>query len=228
MSTSYSVHVDIATFKQMFVAQNSNLMRVAGVILAVVGGLGSALLVSMGGLFELPEVTLGLLALFAFGLLFAVHPVMSLSGRKGVVQSWFSRHGEAQASMLPLSALSCDYQVSIEDYGFVETSSSTVNRFPWFVLSGKTAKVPGGVCFLRDKGKDGSAIYNLIGINWAFRNEDVNGVLFVPSDAATPELLQLISSRVRESRATYGGRKGAERAKHDEGLAEWMLGPKTA
>lgn len=228
MSTSYSVHVDLGTFKQMFVAQNSNLQRVAGIILAVLGGLGLVLMVSGGDFFKMPEVTLVLLALFVLGLAASIHPVMSLSGRKGVVQDWFSRHGEANAAMLPLTELSGDYQVSIEDYGFVETSATTVNRIPWFVLSGKTAKVPSGVCFLRDSGKNSSVIYNLIGINWAFRNEDVNGLLFIPSEVATPEFLQLISSKVQESRTAYGGRKGAEKAKHDEGLTEWMLGPKTA
>ena len=55
----------------------------------------------------------------------------------------------------------------------------------------------------------------------------MNGLLFVPNDAATPELLQTITSRIKESRSTYTGRAGRERAKHDEGLAEWILGPKS-
>ena len=224
---TYAVHMNCNGFKSLFVAQNGKLQRVAGVFLAVVGALVLLPLASLGYLFKDLGLTLLFLALMVFGIVFAVRPQMALAGRKGVVYNWFSKHGCTNASAMPLSSLECDYRVSIEDYGYVESSASPTNRIPWFVLSGKTAKVPGGVCFLKDQGKDGSVIYNAIGINWAFRNEDMNGLLFVPNDAATPELLQTIASCIKESRSTYTGRAGRERAKHDEGLAEWILGSKS-
>lgn len=225
MGVEYSVRMGIDGFRALFLAQNSRVQRAAGIVLAVIFGLFLVLLALLGALLDDPLVTLAFAAAMALGVAFAVHPVMLLSGRQGVVRGWFARHGAADAKTARLDSLVADYRVSLEDYGFVESSATATSRIPWFVLSGKVAEVPGGVCFLKDQGKDGSVVYNAIGVNWAFRNEDVNGSLFVPADIATPGLVRDVSARVKASRSSYAGRKGAERARHDEGLAEWVLGP---
>lgn len=228
--TEFDVHVDLPQFRSIFIAQNGNLQRLAGAILVVICGLilAGLLWLATQGAFESflegLELSLLFIVLFVFGLFVLIHPVIALSGRKALVEDWFARHGSDLSKAQGLSDLVADYHVSVQDYGFVETSGDTTNRVPWFLLSGKNTKVSGGHYFLKDNGADNSALYNLIGINWAFRKEDVAGSLFIPESTASEELISDIRKKISASRALYAGRSGAKRIKTDTGLADWMLG----
>ena len=72
------------------------------------------------------------------------------------------------------------------------------------------------------KGKEASLAYNLMGINWAFRDEDASGVLFLPRELVeeNPGLVDEASSAIKDARRRYLGR--GKRAIVDKQLASWL------
>lgn len=225
-SFTYHVHLDINDFKELFVAQQGQLQRVSGIILATISLLIIFLLVAIGSLADdlLFVVLLGLLAIL--GIAFAVHPVMLLSGRSEVVRSWFESHGARNATSASLDELVADYDVEITDYGFIERVGFSGRRVPWFALTGKSSAGQRATYFMVDNGKESSVLYNMVGVNWMFRDESVAGVLVVPNDvlAANPGLTDKIRANVSASRSRYRGVGGRKAIESDAGLRDWALG----
>ena len=121
-------------------------------------------------------------------------------------------------------SLGLDFDVSLEELGFCERSASAVLHTPWFALDARPVVGDRGAYFVLAKGKEASVAYNLIGINWAFRDEDVSGVLFLPNEVIEKNLglVEGVRSSIRDARARYLG-KGVQAAA-DGRVAAWMRG----
>lgn len=143
---------------------------------------------------------------------FMRRPPAALSTRRPVVDEWFTHHGARDVSAISLDELSCTYRVTLGEHGFTESMADGSSRnVPWFTLKDKPVSGDDGIYFFRDGGLDDSALYNAIGINWAFRDEGVVGTLFVPSSVAgaNANLVRSIRTVIQESRTRYQNGKGA-------------------
>lgn len=180
-SVTYSVRMDLDGFRDLFRAQQLRYMRKLFVgCAALFGLLGAALLVS-GLTAPQPGALLYALLLIAAAVacaLAARRPPVALATRQGPVRRWFSQHGARDAATPELDNLAASYEVSLEKFGFCERSVSAVLHTPWFALDERPVAGDKGTYFVLAKGKEASVAYNLIGINWAFRDEDVSGVLY--------------------------------------------------
>lgn len=224
---TYSVRMDLDGFRDLFRAQQLRYMRKLFVGCAVSFGLlGAALLVS--GLAALrPDALPYALLLIAAAVACAIaarRPPVALATRQGPVRRWFSQHGARDAAIPELGSLVASYDVSLEELGFCERSASAVLHTPWFALDARPVVGDRGAYFVLAKGKEASVAYNLIGINWAFRDEDVSGVLFLPNEVIEKNLglVEGVRSSIRDARARYLG-KGAQAAA-DGRVAAWMRG----
>ena len=209
---SYDVHMDSDGFKDLFRASLGRLMR-RWLIVALVLLIGflpiAILMVSMDPSGSWP-LLVGDLALAECCIAFMRRPPVALSTRRSVVDEWFMYHGVRNVSAIPLNGLSCSYRVTLGEHGFTESMADGSRNVPWLALTDKPARGDDGIYFFRDGGLNSSALYNLIGINWAFRDEGVVSTLFVPNSVvdANPDLVPSIRTVIRESYARYQGGKG--------------------
>ena len=226
-SVAYSVRMDLDGFRDLFRAQQLRYMRKLFVGCAVLFGLLGAVMLVSGLTAPQPDALLYALLLIAAAVasaLAARRPPVVLATRQGPVRRWFSQHGASDAATPELDNLAASYEVSLEKFGFCERSVSAVLHTPWFALDERPVAGDKGTYFVLAKGKEASVAYNLIGINWAFRDEDVSGVLYLPNEVIdkNPGLVDDVRSSIHDARARYLG-KGA-RAASDEQLAAWARG----
>lgn len=226
-SVTYSVRMDLDGFRDLFRAQQLRYMRKLFIGCAVLLGLLGAVLLISGLTAPQPDALLYALLLMAAAVacaLAARRPPVALATRQGPVRRWFSQHGARDAATPGLDNLAANYEVSLEKFGFCESSVSAVLHTPWFALDERPVVGDKGTYFVLAKGKEASVAYNLIGINWAFRDEDVSGVLYLPKEVIekNPGLVDSVRSSIRDARARYLG-KGAQAA-DDSQLSSWMRG----
>ena len=224
---TYSVHMRLDGFRDLFRAQQLRYMRKLFYVCALFFALLGALALASGiAAFQPDALLYGALFLAAAVacVLLSRRPPLLLATREPVVRRWFSCHGCRDASRPPLSELAASYEVSLDEFGFCERSVSGVLRTPWFALDERPVAGEEGTYFVLDKGKEASAAYNMIGINWAFRDEDVSGVLLLPNEVTekNPGLVEGVRSSVHDARFRYLG--GGERASSDARLAAWLRG----
>ena len=173
-------------------------------------------------LIEAAGCALLFVALLVFGVVMAVRPPLLLATRAGLVRRWFAQRGAASAGDDPLAELVADYTVTLSAFGFTETSSTATLNIPWFALDARPVAGDNGTYFVLAKGKEASLAYNLMGINWAFRDEDASGALFLPREFVekNPGLVDEVSSAVKGARQRYLGH--GKRPIEDERLAAWL------
>ncbi|OFK22482.1 hypothetical protein HMPREF2826_01685 [Olsenella sp. HMSC062G07] len=229
MHETYEAQVDFEGFRELYLAQHGGYLKR---LFALAGGL--CLLVSLlCWVIVIGEsdpvailIALGFTALTIACIAGAVHPMVAFFTRKGVVYDWFASHGRPSPSDTRLQDLRTSYQVSLEDEGFQERATGSSSRIPWFALKPRPIKGRRGTYFARANGKEGSVAYNLIGINWAFRDESVEGVLFVPAavSAAHPGLVGAIEGKINDGRARLRGRGARTARPSDQATVDWMRG----
>lgn len=211
MSTSYQVHMDYEGFRELFLAQQGGYTRKLGVLCAVVCGVLGAfgLAAVAGGRHDMLLSDVVLLACAAFGLLMAVWPSAVLSTRGGLVRAWFAERGSMDTQG-KITAISCDYTVELDDRGFTELAGSNTIRTAWYELSDRPRAGERGTYFVRSKGRDDSVLYNLMGINWALRDEAVSGVLFIPNEVTRENegLVEEVRGRIAAARQERVGSRG--------------------
>lgn len=222
---SYSVHMDLEGFRDLFRAQQIRYTRKLGILCAVLFGFMT--IASVFACLSAPSVemvggTLLFVALLVFGVVMAVRPPLLLATRAGLVRRWFAQRGAASAGDDPLAELVADYTVTLSAFGFTETSSTATLNIPWFALDARPVAGDNGIYFVLAKGKEASLAYNLMGINWAFRDEDASGVLFLPNGVVekNPGLVDEASSAIKGARQRYLGH--GKRPIGDERLAAWL------
>ena len=188
---SYSVHMDLEGFRDLFRAQQIRYTRKLGILCAVLFGFMT--IASVFACLSAPSVemvggALLFVALLVFGVVMAVRPPLMLATRAGVVRRWFAQRGAAGTGDDQLGQLVADYTVTLSAFGFTEASLA----------------------------------YNLMGINWAFRNEDASGVLFLPRELVekNPGLVDETSFAIKDARRRYLGR--GKRPIEDKQLASWL------
>lgn len=159
--------------------------------------------------FESVLFELAFVALAAFGLVMAVKPPALLATRATMVARWFAAHGAAAPADGTIKTLHADYAVSVEPLGFVEQSSAGRIATPWFALRPAGVRRARGVYFPVDDGKESSLAYNMLGVNWALRDESAMHVLFVPNEVlrSVPGVEAYIADSIRRSRAAFRGRQ---------------------
>ena len=223
--SAYSVHMDLDGFRDLFRAQQIRYTRKLGILCAVLFGLMA--LVSIFACLSAPSVeivgtALLFVVLLAFGVMMAVRPPLLLATRAGLVRRWFAQRGAANAGNDPLGQLVADYTVTLSAFGFTEASSTATLNIPWFALDARPVAGDNGTYFVLAKGKEASLAYNLMGINWAFRDEDASGALFLPREFVekNPGLVDEVSSAVKGARQRYLGH--GKRPIEDERLAAWL------
>lgn len=223
--SAYSVHMDLDAFRDLFRAQQIRYTRKLGILCAALFGLLA--LVSVFASLTAPSVemegtALLFVVLLAFGVMMAVRPPLLLATRAGLVRRWFAQRGAANAASDPLAQLVADYTVTLSAFGFTEASSTATLNVPWFALDARPVAGDNGTYFVLAKGKEASLAYNLMGINWAFRDEDASGVLFLPREVVekSPGLVDEVSSAIKGARQRYLGR--GRQAGEDERLAAWL------
>ena len=224
---SYKVKMDLEGFRDLFGAQNGLYMRKIAVMLLVCD-LPFTLALLWGGAYtvslELLASTVMCVALVVLAILMLVRPAFCMRSRGGDVRGWFMRHGVKYAQMQPLDELRARYTVELGPLGVSEDSDLELERTPWFAFREKPVRGRHGTCFVLDTGKQSSLLYNMIGINWAFREEGLDGALFVPDEviARDPGIVGRISSAISDARAQgTGAHKTGE-------IEEWLraAGPK--
>ena len=223
--SAYSVHMDLEGFRDLFCAQQIRYTRKLGILCAVLFGLMtlvSVLACLTAPSFEMAGTALLFVVLLAFGVMMAVRPPLLLATRAGLVRRWFAQRGAANAGNEPLGQLIADYTVTLSAFGFTEASSTATLNVPWFALDARPVSGDNGIYFVLAKGKEASLAYNLMGINWAFRDEDASGVLFLPCEVVekNPGLVDEVSSAIKGARQRYLGR--GRQAGEDERLAAWL------
>lgn len=224
---TYSVRMDLAGFRDLFRAQQLRYVKKLFILSAVLFGLiGALTVVATLRVFQLNMLLYGLLFI-AIAVACAIgtrRPPAVLATRQGPVRRWFSQHGCRDASQPPLGELTASYEVSLEEFGVCERSASAVLHTPWFALDERPVTGDRGTYFVLTKGKEASVAYNLMGINWAFRDEEVSGVLFLPKEVTeeNPGLVDDVRTSIHDARARYLG-KGAQAAADDRVVA-WMRG----
>ena len=223
--SAYSVHMDLDGFRDLFRAQQIRYTRKLGILCAVLFGLMA--LVSIFACLSVPSVEMAgtallFVAILVFGVLMAVRPPLLLATRAGLVRRWFAQRGAANAGNDPLGQLVADYTVTLSALGFTEASSTATLNIPWFALDARPVAGDNGTYFVLAKGKEASLAYNLMGINWAFRDEDASGALFLPREFVekNPGLVDEVSSAVKGARQRYLCR--GKRAVEDKQLATWL------
>lgn len=219
MIQSYQVHMDLEGFRELFVAQQRNYVKKVGILCTVMfvpGSLFSVYMLVSEPSFEALGFLAMCVALSALGIADLVKPPAMLSTRKRLVYTWFYTHGVPDPDKVEFKRLATDYTVSLGAYGFAEQSATFALNTPWFSLREKPVKDTRGTYFVVDDGKESSALYNMIGINWALREETAVGALFIPASvtAANPGLVDEISRLVASMRAEVKGRSmSPEKAK---------------
>ncbi len=221
----YRAEVDLEGFRELFLAQQSRYLRKLGcglfLLCGVIAVVGSFVVAESFNLEGLAFVVL-MYALTIMGLAMAIRPFTFLSTRAGTVCEWFATHGAAEPQDGSLSSLYAAYEVSLEGYGFTETSPS-VGRLPtpWFFLSGRRVDRERGSYFTVDDGKESSFFYNMLGNNWALREESALSVLFVPRAVAdaNPGLLDSIEQTITAARQSLAN--GTLDEAYAEGLKAW-------
>ena len=224
---TYSVRMGLDGFRGLFRARQLRYMRKLFFMCTFfLAPLGALMLVSGLTAFQPDALLYGALFLAAAVacVLFSRRPPLLLATREPIVRRWFSQHGSRDASRPPLSELTASYEVSLDEFGFCERSVSGVLRTLWLALDERPVTGEEGTYFVLAKGKEASVAYNMIGINWAFRDEDVSGVLFLPNEVIEKNLgiVDGVRSSIRDARARYLG-KGAQVAA-DGRVAAWMRG----
>lgn len=223
---SYSVHMDLEGFRDLFRAQQIRYTRKLGILCAVLFGfmtIASVFACLFAPSVEMVGGTLLFVALLVFGVVMAVRPPLLLATRAGLVRRWFAQRGAASAGDDQLGQLVADYTVTLSAFGFTEASSTATLNIPWFALDARPVAGDNGTYFVLAKGKEASLAYNLMGINWAFRDEDASGVLFLPRELVekNPGLVDEASSAIKDARRRYLGR--GKRAIEDKQLASWLV-----
>ena len=226
-SQHYDAHVDLEGFRDLFLAQQHNYLRKLGLACAILCGgfaimIGALLVSNFEADMVLPAVVLS--AAGVFGIAMFVHPMTMISTRKPLVYRWFFVHGVEDPDKVPFKQLVADYTVELGEYGFSEETKTTVAHTPWFALVKKPVESERGTYFVLGKGKDSSLAYSMLGINWALRDEEVCGVLFIPREvvAAQPGLVSDIAARVAKANALVKeGRLGAD-TEEGRQLAAWL------
>ncbi|WP_293819802.1 hypothetical protein [uncultured Parolsenella sp.] len=224
---TYHVVMDFGRFKQLYLAQNQRYMRKVGIGCAVVGWMlsVSTLVKQLSGPSLEGLSTLVLMVVIAvFGTLMAVRPFTFFQTRKNEVYSYFANHGAQGSVGDALEGLSCEFDVRIEELGFVEVlADGSEARVPWFSLTGESFDCDFGNVFPCDDGKNSSMLYNMLGIN-AYLREGLEGEpLVVPMEVlgANPGLHGEIASLIAAGRKTYG--KGVpEGSAEEQRLTAWL------
>lgn len=226
-SQHYDAHVDLEGFRDLFLAQQHNYLRKLHLMGAIfIGALTIMFCFSLADDFD--TYTLLITILFAaftvWCIVMLVHPMTMISTRKPLVHRWFYVHGVEDPNKVPFKQLEADYTVEVGEYGFSEETKTTVAHTPWFALVKKPVESERGTYFVLGKGKDSSLAYSMLGINWALRDEEVCGVLFIPREvvAAQPGLVSDIAARVAKANALV--KEGCLGADTEEGrqLAAWL------
>lgn len=240
----YHVHMDYPGFREYFTAANRRYMRKAGFNLAVWMLLPILILMAAAaeetqGFRDLnalnPDTVWGLLfffALFAAGLSLGIRPAFLLKTRGLQVRAWFAAHSSAAAHEAAgviydrtLDSLQADYEVVLEDYGFLEIASEATGRSPWFTLDGRMAELSRGVYFTIDAGAQDSLLHNMAGFNWLQHEDHMAGILFIPREVLAQHsgLAGRIRQQITGARKRYlaAGRPRTVRL-DDPGLIAWL------
>lgn len=210
MTTSYHVHMDLEGFRELFVAQQRRYLKKIGIICTIFF-VPMTPLAAYWTVGEPSPTSIGSTLLFAIlavlGIADIVKPPAMLVTRKPLVYTWFFVHGVEKPNEVPMAQLATDYDVEIGDYGFSEKSAACTLNTPWLSLREKPVKDTRGTYFTVNDGKESSALYNMIGINWALREETATGVLFIPNDVASanPQLVGQISQAITSMRQAVRG-----------------------
>lgn len=224
---NYKAMVDFARFKNLFLAQNKGYYRKIGILCSIIFIPLTILFVIMflgnpsseSFLYVLVSLLLAIL-----GLLFIFKPFVIFYTRKNLVTNWFYSHGleDVKGSFTNYKV---EYDVNLSNYGITEKFiSGTEVRFPWFVFTGKYVEFPEGVYFCYNDGKNSSVAYNMLGINYALR-EELNGeVLFVEREVLdkNPNLIEDIKKLIEESKKKYKSKNISNEDK--EKIIEWIKG----
>lgn len=180
----FHVEVDLDWYKDLFRAQNLRYNRkvgifglvfflpftALGIFITAVNfesyGLTGALITLMFGALSLYEIQL----IRGRGILFG-------GSRKLVTAKFFLSYGmELPKEPISREETRCGYDVSAEELGFVEhirypSGLDVTVRRPWAFLTGTGSDTPGGYVFAADDGKNSSLARNLVGVNYAFRED---------------------------------------------------------
>ena len=228
--TTYHVSVDFEAFKQIYLAQNGKYLHKTGISCLVIGAVLTCVAIWM--LVSSPSLeTLGMVVLFLaitiYGGVQATHPFTFFQTRKGEAYTYFASHGAEVTAGEALEDLSVEFDVTVEQLGFVERlADGSAARRPWFTLTGDVASCPFGRVLPGDDGKNSSMLYNMLGINAYLREGLEAEPLPVPASVleANPGLADELRSLVEKSRVTYGrkGDKADEAA--TRALSDWMEG----
>ena len=170
----FETTVDLDGFREIFKAQQGAYARKLGIGCAVIGVpctvLGFAMLMDEPSLEALGAVAIFLLVA-VLGMVMTVNPAFMLTFRKPVVFQWFYLHGIEDPNEVPFSSLQTSYATTIGAWGFTIDSATAHMNVPWTMLDKKPISTATGTVFRAADGKNSSVVYNMIGINWAFRDE---------------------------------------------------------
>ena len=221
----YKAKVDFERFKNLFLAQNKNYFR-------KLGSLCSIIFIPLTILFVIMFVgkptgenflyVLVSLLLTILGLLFIFKPFFVFYTRRNLVTKWFYFHGLKDLKQ-DFKEYKIEYDVILSKLGVTEKFvSGNEVRFPWFTFTGKYVEFPEGVYFIYDDGKNSSVFYNMLGVNYLFREELQGETLFIEKDVLdkNPNLLEDIKKLIEESRKKYKNRKIPEEEKQE--LLKWL------
>lgn len=212
MIQNYQVHMDYEGFRELFVAQQRRYLMKIGIwctVFCVPLSLFAIYITASEFSLEYLGMTVLFVLLAALGIADIIKPPAMLVTRKPLVYMWFYEHGVPEPDKVEFKQLTADYTVSLGAYGFSEDSAAFSLNTPWLQLREKPVTDARGTYFVVDDGKESSALYNMMGINWALREETVTGVLFIPKAVtdADPGLVEQISGLIAGARKAVRGKE---------------------
>lgn len=228
---AYDVTMDLDGYNELYLAQRDRYTKKMGTMGAVLFTI--LVIISFFLLLAEPSMeALGCAVLFlvclALDIVMLKKPqvLVNRSGEirrraKSIVQ-WFLLHGMSGEELSSVSDLKAHYTVTLSKWGFEEKSDRACLHVPWFCLREKPLIKEMGAYFAFDDKKNSSVIYNMIGINWAFRDESAVGALFVPKDVleAHSGLIEEVSATIKDARHRAKGKLLSNSEMED--LASWV------
>jgi hypothetical protein len=214
----FHVHVDFDCFKKLYAAQFGPHLRNMSLLLSIIlvpmaivfiaGGVGEGGAIVQGNVAYI-VITVLFTALAAFTVFQVIRPSFNLHALRRRYESgrWFERHGMdgTTAQEAPLYDLSCDYDVEVGEYGFVERTSDGVFVTPWLAMTGKSKRTKDAVIFTYDQVNSCPAIYEALHAEWAFMDDEIGSVLVIPREVADadPQLVASIHAWIARTRSWF-------------------------
>ena len=222
---NYRAMINFERFKNLFLAQNKKYYRKMGIFCSIFFIPFTILLIcafiyepsGKGILYILTS-----LLLVGLGILLIFKPLFIFHTRKNIVTGWFRSHGLKKLEG-GFSNYKVEYDVNLSKYGVTEKFVSRVEiRFPWFSFTGKYVESPEGVYFTYDDGKNSSLVYNMLGVNYLFRDELQGEILFIEKEVLdkNPNLVEEIKKSIEDSKKIYKNRNISQEEK--EKMSKWI------